>query len=147
VWIGGRGDRLLEVVAGHADGWNIVWAVTAELYRQRLAVLDRACGAIGRDPATVTRTLGLTALVGEGEADLQRRFERMHASAPPGVLPADMTLDDLREGRLVGTPEQVREQLGEWAELGVSTLIVNLGALPFGVSDPDDIEMVASALP
>ena len=145
VWIGGRGDGLLEIVAGHADGWNTVWAWTPDDYRQRLSVLARACERIGRDPATVTLSLGLTALVGESEADVARRFERLLRAAPRGVLPR--TLAEFRDGRLVGTVEQVREQLEGWRDLGVATLAVNLGALPFGVSDPDDLELVASALP
>ena len=146
VWVGVKGDRLLDVVAGHADGWNTVWVWTPEAYRERVGVLERACERIGRDPATVTRSLGLTTLVGTDDADIARRFERLRAATPPGVLDG-VTLDEFREGRLVGTPEHVRDQLGQWADLGVSTFVVGLGALPFGVSEPDDIELVASALP
>jgi probable F420-dependent oxidoreductase len=148
VWIGGKGDRLLDVVARHADGWNTVWVWTPEGYLERMETLDRACERIGRDPATVARTLGLTTLVGEDEADLRRRFEVLRASAPTGVFPPDLDLDGLRSGRLVGTVEQVREQLEGWRALGVSTFIAGLGALPFAVSDAaGDLEMVASALP
>jgi alkanesulfonate monooxygenase SsuD/methylene tetrahydromethanopterin reductase-like flavin-dependent oxidoreductase (luciferase family) len=146
VWIGGKGDRLLDVVAGHADGWNTVWVWTPEAYRERVAVLERACERVGRDPATVTRSLGLTTLVGTDDADIARRFERLRAATPPGVLDG-VTLDRFREGRLVGTPEHVRDQLGRWADLGISTFVMCLGALPFGVSEPDDIELIASALP
>jgi alkanesulfonate monooxygenase SsuD/methylene tetrahydromethanopterin reductase-like flavin-dependent oxidoreductase (luciferase family) len=146
VWIGGKGDRLLDVVARHADGWNTVWQWTPEAYRDRLTVLERSCERIGRDPATVTRSLGLTTLVGTDDADIERRFERLRAATPPGVLDG-VSLDRFRVGRLVGTPEHVRDQLGQWAEMGVSTFVVGLGALPFGVSEPDDIELVASALP
>jgi hypothetical protein len=35
----------------------------------------------------------------------------------------------------------------QWADLGVSTLIVGLGALPFSLNESDDIERVASARP
>src|SRR5437660_7419387 len=28
VWVGGRGDRLIELVGAHADGWNTGWTVT-----------------------------------------------------------------------------------------------------------------------
>ena len=104
-----KGDRLLALVAELADGWNTCWVWTPDAYRERLGVLERACEAIGRDPATVTRSLGLYALCGEDEADLARRFERLRALSPPGVLDA-VTLDEWREGRLVGTVEQVREQ-------------------------------------
>jgi hypothetical protein len=57
-----------------------------------------------------------------------------------------VTLDQWREGRLVGTVEQVREQAAGWAGLGVETLIVGLGAVPFAVTALDDLEMVAEAV-
>jgi alkanesulfonate monooxygenase SsuD/methylene tetrahydromethanopterin reductase-like flavin-dependent oxidoreductase (luciferase family) len=145
IWVGGRGDRLLALAATHADGWNTVWAWTPEDYRERVGVLHRACEAAGRDPAAVQLSLGLATLVGADEADLQRRFERMRAGAPSGLV--SESLAEWRRGRLVGTPEQVREQLAGWAELGVTTFIVGLGALPFAVPDPDDLALVASALP
>lgn len=144
VIVGGRGDRLLEVAARHADGWNTVWTLTPAFYRARLEVLDRACERVGRDPATLVRTIGLFALVGEDEADLRRRFDRLRASTPPGVLDAT-TLDDWREGHLVGTVAQVAEQLRGWADLGVSAVVACLGALPFAVTDVEDLELLAAA--
>jgi alkanesulfonate monooxygenase SsuD/methylene tetrahydromethanopterin reductase-like flavin-dependent oxidoreductase (luciferase family) len=143
--VGGKGDRLLSLVADSADGWNTCWAWTPAAYRERLEVLERACEAVDRDPATVTRSLGLYALCGEDERDLQRRFERLQAVSPPGVLDA-VTLDQWREGRLVGTVDQVREQAAGWEALGVETLIVGLGAVPFAVTALDDLELVAHAV-
>jgi probable F420-dependent oxidoreductase len=143
--VGGKGDRLLSLVADVADGWNTCWAWTPTAYCERLEVLDRACDAIGRDPGSVTRSLGLYTLCGEDERDLQRRFERLQEVSPPGVLDG-VTLDQWREGRLVGTADQVREQAEEWGELGVETLIVGLGAVPFAVTALDDLELVAHTL-
>jgi alkanesulfonate monooxygenase SsuD/methylene tetrahydromethanopterin reductase-like flavin-dependent oxidoreductase (luciferase family) len=109
-----------------------------------LAVLERACERAGRDPSTVERSLCLYALVGEDEADLRRRFERLQQRTPPGVLDG-VTLDEWRRGRLVGTVEQVREQLAEWAEVGVATVVAGVGALPFAVSDVEDLAPLAAA--
>ena len=117
---------MLRLVAAHADGWNTCWAWTPDAYRERLAVLERACEAVDRDPATVWRTLGLYALVGDDEADLRRRFERLRALSPPGIKTlADF--DEFRTGRLVGTTEQVREQVGEWERLGIDTIVLGAG--------------------
>jgi probable F420-dependent oxidoreductase len=143
--VGGKGDRLLDVVAEHADGWNTCWVWTPDAYRDRLDVLGRACDARGRDPDSVTRSLGLYTLCGEDARDLGRRFERLRSVSPPGVLDG-VTLDGWRDGRLVGTVDEVREQAAGWADLGVETLIVGLGAVPFAVTALDDLQLVADAL-
>ena len=146
IWIGGRGDRLLAMVARHADGWNDGgWSGTLDEHRRRVAVLERACRDAGRDPAEVTRSVNRCVLVGEDEADLRRRRERLVAAAPPGVL-RHASLEAYRAGRLVGTVEQVRAQMAEWEAEGVSTLVVTLGALPFTVTAADDLELLASAI-
>jgi alkanesulfonate monooxygenase SsuD/methylene tetrahydromethanopterin reductase-like flavin-dependent oxidoreductase (luciferase family) len=144
VFVGGKGDRLLRVVAEHADGWNTCWTWTVDAYCERLDVLARECEKAGRDPASVWRTLGLYALCGEDERDLARRFERLRGHTP-GVLDR-VSLDEFRNGRLVGTVEQVREQAGAWEQLGVETLIVGAGAVPFQVGALDDVELLAHAL-
>lgn len=144
IWVGGRGDRLLDVVARHADGWNTVWTWTRADYLARLAVLERACERAGRDPSSITRSVGLYALVGEDRADLLRRFERLCALSPPGVLDG-LSLDDWRRGHLVGTVEEVREQVAAWAEVGVDVLVLGAGALPFALVSPDDVDLLAAA--
>ncbi len=145
IWVGGGGDRLLGVVARHADGWNDgSWAGNLDQYRRRVTVLERACADAGRDPAQVSRSISRFVLVGEDEADLRRRWGRLAATTPPGVLQRT-SLERYRAGRLVGTAEQVRNQLGQWEAEGVSTLIASLGALPFSVTTADDLELLASA--
>ncbi len=144
VFVGGKGDRLLRLAARHADGWNTCWVWTPDAYRERLQVLNAACAAEGRDPATVWRTLGLYALCGEDEHDLERRFERLRAQSPPGVLDG-VDLASFRKGRLVGTVDQVRDQVREWEALGVDTLVLGAGVVPFQVSTPDDVELLLHA--
>jgi len=145
VFVGGKGDRLLRLVAEHCDGWNTCWVWTPDAYRERLAVLDAACERVDRDPKSVWRTLGLYALCGEDDADLARRFERLRSATPKGVLD-DVTLESWRAGRLVGTVQEVRAQAEEWESLGVDTIIVGAGALPFQVGHPDDITLLGHAL-
>jgi len=145
IFVGGKGDRLLRLAAELADGWNTCWIWTPDDYRDRLAVLDAACEKAGRDPAGLRRTLGLYALAGEDERDLALRYERMRTDAPGGMLDR-VPLDQWRTGRLVGTPEQIADQVAGWAGLGVAELIVSAGPLPFSVSGLDDLELLAGAL-
>ena len=141
VFVGGKGDRLLRLAARHADGWNTCWTWTPDAYAERLRVLEDACASVGRDPATMWRTLGLYALCGEDERDLERRFERLRELSPGGVLDG-MDLASYRTGRLVGTIDEVRDQVREWEALGVDTLMLGVGVVPFQVSAPDDIELL-----
>jgi alkanesulfonate monooxygenase SsuD/methylene tetrahydromethanopterin reductase-like flavin-dependent oxidoreductase (luciferase family) len=106
-------------------------------------VLDDACARVDRDPQTVWRTLGLYALCGEDERDLEQRFARLRAQSPRGVL--DVDLATFREGRLVGTVDQVREQICEWEQLGVETLMLGVGAVPFQIGARDDVELLLHA--
>lgn len=61
VLIGGTGTRMLRLVAEHADIWNAPGPPHAslEFLTERSAVLDRHCEAVGRDPATVLRSVQL----------------------------------------------------------------------------------------
>lgn len=145
VFLGGKGDRLLRMVAELADGWNTVWAWSPSTYAERVTVLDAACEAAGRDPAMVWRSVGLYTLVGESEADLAARYRRMQSEAPGGMLDA-VSLDDWRTDHLVGTPEAVREQMEAWAAVGVDQFVACVGPLPFSVSHPDDVALALSVL-
>jgi alkanesulfonate monooxygenase SsuD/methylene tetrahydromethanopterin reductase-like flavin-dependent oxidoreductase (luciferase family) len=144
VFVGGKGNRLLRLVARHADGWNTCWTWTIADYRERLQALERECERVDRDPSTVWRTLGLYALCGEDERDLARRFERMRAGSPQGVLDG-VELSEYRVGRLVGTVEEVRAQVAEWEAIGIDTLVLGVGAVPFHVTSSDDVAMLGSA--
>jgi alkanesulfonate monooxygenase SsuD/methylene tetrahydromethanopterin reductase-like flavin-dependent oxidoreductase (luciferase family) len=56
--MGGQATATLRVVAEHADVWNFPGGDVESALR-RGAVLDRFCAEIGRDPASITRSLVL----------------------------------------------------------------------------------------
>jgi alkanesulfonate monooxygenase SsuD/methylene tetrahydromethanopterin reductase-like flavin-dependent oxidoreductase (luciferase family) len=56
--IGGRSTATLRVVAEHADVWNMPGGDIEDAV-SRSALLDRLCAEIGRDPASVTRSIVL----------------------------------------------------------------------------------------
>jgi alkanesulfonate monooxygenase SsuD/methylene tetrahydromethanopterin reductase-like flavin-dependent oxidoreductase (luciferase family) len=58
ILIGGRSSATLRVVAEHADVWNIPGGDIDDVVG-RSALLDRYCTEIGRDPASVTRSIHL----------------------------------------------------------------------------------------
>lgn len=103
--IGGKGDRMLGVVARHADEWNL-WS-TPQLMTERAAVLARRCEAIGRDPATIRRSTQALVLFTDDEA-AARRFEEAVAPRPA----------------VGGTVDRLAELVAAWRDAGVDEVIV-----------------------
>ena len=58
IMIGGRTTATLRVAAEHADLWNIPGGDINDCVR-RSALLDQCCAEIGRDPASITRSIHL----------------------------------------------------------------------------------------
>ncbi len=59
--VGGSGTRLLRLAAEHADLWNVPGPPhsSLEFVTERSRVLDQHCADIGRDPASITRSVQL----------------------------------------------------------------------------------------
>lgn len=103
--IGGKGDRMLGIVARYADEWNM-WSLPATI-AERGAMLNQKCEAIGRDPATITWSTQALIMLTDDE-DAARRFEA--AVAPRAAIG--------------GTVERLGEVVAEWQEAGVRELII-----------------------
>jgi alkanesulfonate monooxygenase SsuD/methylene tetrahydromethanopterin reductase-like flavin-dependent oxidoreductase (luciferase family) len=60
VLVAAKGGRMLRLTATWADAWNTAWfGGVDDLVRQRLADLDAACDAVGRDRGEIRRTIGI----------------------------------------------------------------------------------------
>jgi probable F420-dependent oxidoreductase len=145
LWVGGKGDRLLGVVARAADGWNLCWSATPEDYRQRLDVLAAACADAGRPPGEVRRSLGLSTLLGRDADDLVERWRRLQAWTPGGVLDG-VELRDWAASRLVGTPAEVLDQLRAWEALGVEQVVCTFAGVPFALFEDAQLDLAAELL-
>ena len=105
--IGGGGERrTIPTTARFADEWN-TWGSPAHLI-QKMAVLDRACEAIGRDPAEVERSAALLVDVRDRPAGADERAAGLAAAHP----------------HLIGTTEQITEMLAEYRDAGVAEVII-----------------------
>jgi alkanesulfonate monooxygenase SsuD/methylene tetrahydromethanopterin reductase-like flavin-dependent oxidoreductase (luciferase family) len=113
LWIGGAGEQLtLRMVAESADGWN-TFLIPVDAYKRKLEVLARHCGDVGRDPRDIRKSLVLGAVIGATEAEVREAVAR-----GGGNLAA------LRQGGVVGTPEQCAEQVMDYVRLGVGDFIL-----------------------
>ena len=121
ILIGGTGERrTLRAVAQYADEWNCDGYHSPEMYAHKLSVLERHCEAIGRDPATIRRSMLIHVLTGPDQTVIDRlRPHAMKLMGTPEWSSREMLQEVEAGGMLVGNAEQVVEKLGPLAELGV----------------------------
>ena len=83
ILIGGRSAATLRVAAEHADLWNIPGDDIDDA-AERSALLDRYCAEIGRDPASITRSILLPASYDHPEVTTRAAIgERHRRRLPP----------------------------------------------------------------
>ena len=132
VIIGGGGKRRTPALAArYADEFNGAWVSpddTAALFRR----VQEACSAVGRDPESMRFSTAQTVCCGKDQASLARR-----ASA------IGRDLDDLRRGGLAGSPAEIVDKLGQYAQVGVSTAYLQV----LDLSDIGNLEEIAEMLP
>ena len=148
IWFGGKGDYLIKTAALHADGWNFAWMGAEDTYRERAAVADKTCEGLGRDPASLRRSVGVYVLAGTDAFDAQERFQRLASRTPAGVLGGTegraVSWEEFAARGVAGTVGEVVDRLGRLKDLGVEEVIVGLGILPFQVADEEDVELVGT---
>lgn len=101
ILIAGRGPRMLQLVAEHADAWNAAWFGDVSEIEPRVAPLREALAAAGREPASLEITIGVNVV-----------FPDLVGSA-----------DELPAKALRGTPSEVAAGLRSYADAGVSHVI------------------------
>jgi F420-dependent oxidoreductase-like protein len=57
IWIGASGESTLRLVARHADVWNASGGDDPAAMKVLIAKLEDACGAVGRNPSEIRRSL------------------------------------------------------------------------------------------
>jgi alkanesulfonate monooxygenase SsuD/methylene tetrahydromethanopterin reductase-like flavin-dependent oxidoreductase (luciferase family) len=141
ILVGGQGSaRSYRLAARYADEFNLSSASGPAKVREVYAGLDAACVAIGRDPASLTRSAMIGVLVGRDQGEVDARIEAMVR-----LLGADADDDWLaeRERRWVtGTPDQAREFVRGLAEAGVERIMLQ-DFLPW---DLDMVDVIGEVL-
>jgi F420-dependent oxidoreductase-like protein len=108
IWIGGSGEQLtLRVVARYADCSN--FGGQPDEWAHKRDVLLRHCSDVGRDPDEIRMTWAPEVFIRSTEADVDAAGSQSFWG---------QAVDEWRAGNLVGTPEQVVEQMREYVALG-----------------------------
>lgn len=140
ILIGGGGPkRTLPLAARYAAEWNFM-EFNLESYRAKSSLLDEQCRVIGRDPSEIRRSLMLGYLLGRDEAELRERAVAMARVRGWQDRSFDEVLAELREKRLVGTPEEAVAQLRPFVEAGVQEFCFQTLLL----DDREALEMIAA---
>lgn len=111
IMVGGGGEqRTLRIAAKHADltHW---FPLGIETLRHKNELLERYCEEIGRDPATIERTMAAPVLVAENEAAANVLLERVPPERRPFVN--------------IGKPEQVAEGMRPYLDAGFTGFTFN----------------------
>lgn len=122
ILIGGTGEkRTLRAVAKYAAGWNCV-DLTPAAFRQKSEVLAAHCGDVGRDPADVRRSMTTIGFVGATDAEVEAAtLTQMQRTPPQGnPTPAEYRARLREAGAIMGSADEVVDQLGQLAEEGLN---------------------------
>lgn len=117
LWLGGGGEKVtLKLVAKYGQACN-VGGGNPETVRQKLAVLKEHCDVLGRDYATIVKSTNLNVFMINPGEDPERATAKARGKA---------SLEDFRKATFVGTPEQVRERVGQLVDAGADYIIAYL---------------------
>lgn len=119
ILVGGSGPRkTLRTVARRADGWNT--SGTLEEVRSHVDILAEHCDDVGRDIATIEKSLSFPIIV---------RDDPAAAASVYGVLLERNGIADMGTVPvLLGSPEEIADRLRPYVELGFETIIVRMPA-------------------
>jgi len=129
VIIGGTGPRRTpRLAAKFADEYNVPFS-TLDDTGLAFGRVREACAAAGRHETSMIYSAAQTVCCGRNPAEVERRARAI------GQKP-----DELRDGGLAGTPDEVAEKIGKFAELGAEHLYLQV----LDLQDLDHLELLAA---
>jgi F420-dependent oxidoreductase-like protein len=131
VIVGGKGPRRTPALAARfADEFNIPFD-SAEFAAEQFERVRQACSEAGRDPATMRLSNALILACGRDDAEVDRRLEAI-----------GQTRESMDGPGLCGTPGELVERIGRYAEAGATRIYLQT----LDLADLDHLELVASAV-
>ncbi|GHJ06329.1 LLM class F420-dependent oxidoreductase [Micromonospora humidisoli] len=129
ILLGGKGPkRTPRLAARYADEFNLPFVSVDETVAQ-FGRVRAACAEAGRDPGTLRWSNALVLCCGRDDAEVARR------AAVIGREPAE-----LRQNGVAGTPAEVVDTIGRYAEAGSERIYLQV----LDLADLDQLELVAA---
>ena len=112
LWIGGGGERTLEIAAEHANGWNY-GLCSYEEYLVKLSLLKNCCKLINRNYQNIMKGLQSLVITGNHQEDVQRKLSDLQKKKR-------IENDNISKISIIGTIEQVQAEIARYASIGVN---------------------------
>jgi alkanesulfonate monooxygenase SsuD/methylene tetrahydromethanopterin reductase-like flavin-dependent oxidoreductase (luciferase family) len=130
----------MRIAARYADEFNLS-SSSPDVAREKYAAIAAACEAIGRDPATMTRSTMAGVLIGRDADEVERRKRALLDAFGDDAGGEDWI--DAREPRwILGTPDQARAMVARFEEAGAQRIMLQ----DFLPRDLDMVDLMAEAL-
>jgi F420-dependent oxidoreductase-like protein len=124
ITVGGGGENLmLRVTAQYADRYD--WGyLYLEQYKRKLKVLEKHCMAVGRRFQEIEKSCWPAGqiFIGRNRKELNKNVLRM--------MPKGISLESFTQTNFVGTPEDCRKHIWQYAQLGITHFMLFFGDLP-----------------
>lgn len=108
IMIGGKGSRMLKLVAKYADWWN-TGNCTVEAYTNKWNELREQCSKVNREFKDICKTYGTNIAIAQTEKEAFNRIKRTG-------YPCDSR-------SFIGTPERIIEKIKSFIDIGVKYFI------------------------
>ncbi|MEU8652310.1 LLM class F420-dependent oxidoreductase [Streptomyces sp. NPDC048737] len=129
VLIGGHGaTRTPRLAARYADEFNMPFSSVEDTERQ-FGRVRTAAEKAGRAPEEITYSNALVVCVGKDDQEVARRAAAIGRE-----------VDELKENGLAGTPAEVVEKIGRYAEIGSTRLYLQV----LDLHDLDHLELISA---
>jgi len=133
LFIPGGGERILKVVAELGDGMN--YQFTPDLYRERLALLDKFCLEVGRNYKEVKKSWQGHVVIAKDPRKVEEIGRRWYKimktqSRSDAWVKGISSYEDLKQNIIMGTPEECVEKVERYQEAGAEILITHFTDFP-----------------
>jgi alkanesulfonate monooxygenase SsuD/methylene tetrahydromethanopterin reductase-like flavin-dependent oxidoreductase (luciferase family) len=132
ILIGGDGPkRMRSLVARYGVEWNCVM-LTPQVFDERNRLLTDVLNLAGRKPESVRRSMMTGCIFGKDDASLKEKLARQN-----------QTIEEMQEeGIVAGSPDQVKDQLHRFEEVGLQRIMLQW----LDLDDMDGLEALAKAV-
>jgi F420-dependent oxidoreductase-like protein len=119
ILVGGSGPKkTLRTTARYADAWNTSGSV--DKVRHSLDTLREHCADVGRNAGEIELTVSFPIVIRDTAQEAQQAFDRILAHNGEKEISADVIL--------LGSPQQLADELRPYVEMGFTTMIARLPA-------------------